>query len=414
VTVDTQTAYALALCADMVPVEMREATGRKLAEKLADNGNHMSTGFLGTRPLLPALSASGQHDLAAFLLQSHEFPSWGYEVDQGATSIWERWDSYTKEEAFGRHNAAMNSFSHYAFGAVCEWMFRTLAGIDSDGPGYSRIIIRPTPPAVGSNAMHKPIDWVRASYDSIQGTIRSDWKIEGDRFHLNVTIPANTTGTVFLPTEDASQITESGDALTNHPHVKLQRDGGGHAVLSVASGHYEFVAPNGVPKAAVALKTSKPKDKSINPDGIDITGATELVSWDFASAADAAKWTHNKSVDLVGRDGQAFLVAIGPDSQMATTLPSELTGRLVIALRAKPAKGATCQFFWASPVQGFNGSRQSQRPLSPTDQVNTYLFTITGDGPLKKIRFDPFATYNKRTKPAEMMIERIIIYRLDE
>ena len=194
--VNTQTAQALALFADLVPKSKREATGRHLAKMIADNGNHMSTGFLGTRPLLPVLSASGQHDLATFLLQSREFPSWGYEISNGATTIWERWDSYTKEDAFGRHNAAMNSFSHYAFGAVCEWMFHTLAGIQSDGPGYEKIIIHPHPPAAGSNAMHQPIDWVRASYESIRGTIRSDWKVEGDEFHLQVTVPANTTATV--------------------------------------------------------------------------------------------------------------------------------------------------------------------------------------------------------------------------
>jgi len=108
------------------------------------------------------------------------------------------------------------------------------------------------------------------------------------------------------------------------------------------------------------------------------------------------------------------LVATGPDSQMATTLPAELTGRLVIALRAKPAKGATSQFFWASSSQGFHASRQSQRSLAPTDQVNIYLFAVTSNGALQKIRFDPFATYNKRAKPAEMMIEEILIYRLEQ
>jgi alpha-L-rhamnosidase len=147
-------------------------------------------------------------------------------------------------------------------------MFRTLAGIQSDGPGFHKVTIHPHPPAVGSNAMHKPIDWVRASYKSIQGTIRSDWKIEGDRFHLSVTIPANTTATVFLPTDDASQITESGDTVRNHPHAKLLRYENGNAVLSIASGDYEFLARGGVSKAAIALKTSKPKDVSVNPDGI--------------------------------------------------------------------------------------------------------------------------------------------------
>ena len=110
-SVNTQTAYALALFADLIPERLIDTSGRKLAEMIDANGNHMSTGFLGTRPLLPVLSSVGQHDLAVFLLQSHEFPSWGYEIDQGATTIWERWDSYTKEDGFGRHNAAMNSFA---------------------------------------------------------------------------------------------------------------------------------------------------------------------------------------------------------------------------------------------------------------------------------------------------------------
>ena len=219
ITVKTQTAHALALFAKLVPDDMRKDTGQRLAEMIALNGNHMATGFLGTRPLLPVLSSAGQHDLATFLLQSHEFPSWGYEIDQGATSIWERWDSYTKEDGFGRHNAAMNSFAHYAFGAVCEWMFRTLAGIESDGPGYSKIIIRPTPPAPESNAQHEPISWVKASYDSIRGRITSDWKIEGDRFLVDVHIPANTTATVFIPAADPRHVTEGGKPLSDVEHV---------------------------------------------------------------------------------------------------------------------------------------------------------------------------------------------------
>ena len=137
----------------------------------------MTTGFLGTRPLLPVLSDVGEHDLAVKHFQSRKFPSWGYEVEQGATTIWERWNSYTKENGFGgTQNAAMNSFAHYSFGAVCEWMFFRLAGIDTDGPGYQRIIIRPSPPAPGSNPAREPIHWVKAHYDSIHGRIVSNWR----------------------------------------------------------------------------------------------------------------------------------------------------------------------------------------------------------------------------------------------
>ena len=159
----------------------------------------MATGFLGTRPCLPVLSSVGHHDLAVRLLQSREFPSWGYEVEQGATTIWERWDSYTKEDGFGRHNAAMNSFSHYAFGAVCEWMFATLAGIDTETAGFQHLRIAPQPPSEGSNPHHAPIDWVRARYDSIHGTVAVAWQQEATRFTLDVTVPPNTTATVVLP-----------------------------------------------------------------------------------------------------------------------------------------------------------------------------------------------------------------------
>ncbi len=413
VKVPTQSAQALALFADLIPEAQREATGKRLAEMIAENGNHMSTGFLGTRPLLPVLSASGQHDLATFLFQSREFPSWGYEIDNGATTIWERWDSYTREDAFGRHNAAMNSFSHYAFGAVCEWMFQTLAGIQSDGPGYEKIIIRPTPPAPASNAMHKPIDSVDASYDSIRGLIRSSWKLSDGRFSLDVTIPANTTATIYLPTSDVDSILESGNALAGVVGVKFLRTENGHSVLRVGSGKYSFTSSSSISPATQPLKTSKPKDMSINPEKIDMTNAKLLTRWDFTKSSDVDQWKDRKSVDVVKREGNAYVVATGDDSQMAVRLDKEHSGRLVIALRAMPSKGATSQFFWAAPNRGFNGAQQSQRPLTATDEVHDYLFSIPEDTVIKGLRFDPFATYDQYADKGEMLIESISIYQLD-
>ena len=162
-------------------------------------------------------------------------------MEQGATTIWERWNSYTKDKGFGGpQNAEMNSFAHYSFGAVCEWMFSRLAGIQTDGPGYEHIIIRPTVASPGSNPDRKPIDWVRAHYDSIHGRIASEWKLEGGRFSLNVTIPANTTATVYLPVGDASAITESGQDLARAPGLKLLRAEGGFVVLVAESGTYRF------------------------------------------------------------------------------------------------------------------------------------------------------------------------------
>jgi alpha-L-rhamnosidase len=238
--VDTQTAHVLALDFGLLPDALRKPAADRLAAKIAKNGHRMTTGFLGTKPLLPVLSANGHHDLAVRLFQSRQFPSWGFEVVNGATTIWERWDSYTKEEGFGRHNAAMNSFSHYAFGAVCEWMFRDLAGIDTDGPGYRKILIRPGPPSPGSNPDVKPIDRVKASYGSRRGPIAVEWSREAKRFVLRVEIPANTTATVLLPAADAATITEGGKPLAEAAGVRLLRMEGGRAVLEIGSGRYAF------------------------------------------------------------------------------------------------------------------------------------------------------------------------------
>ncbi len=240
---DTQTAYALALYMDLLPENLRAAAGERLAKKIEKNDWVMGTGFIGTRPLLPVLTGNGQNNLAVRLLQTHKYPSWGYEIEQGATTIWERWNSFTKDKGFGgEQNAAMNSFSHYAFGAVCEWMFTQLAGIDSDGAGYKRILIRPNPPAPDSNPEQKPIDWVRAHYDSIRGRISSDWKSDGGKFELTITIPANTTATVYVPAADRKEVSESGNELSKAKGVKFLRQDGDRVVLAVESGTYHFTA----------------------------------------------------------------------------------------------------------------------------------------------------------------------------
>ena len=249
-TVDTQTAYALALFVDLVPENLRKKSGKILADKLragetADNSG-MTTGFLGTRPLLPVLTSVGENDLAVKHFQSRKFPSWGYEVEQGATTIWEHWDSYTKAHGFGgtdgQQNAGMNSFAHYSFGAVCEWMINDLAGIQSDGPGYEKIIIHPNPPSPGSNSAREPIHWVKAHYDSIHGRISSEWRRTENSFELKIEIPANTTATVYLPAKNVDSIRVGWRSLANSKDVKFLRLENGYAVLAVESGTYRFVS----------------------------------------------------------------------------------------------------------------------------------------------------------------------------
>ena len=247
-TVDTETAYALALYMDLIPAGLRAQSGTILADKIrsgetAENSG-MTTGFLGTRPLLPVLTSVGENDLAVKHFQSRKFPSWGYEVDQGATTIWEHWDSFTKANGFGgmdgKQNASMNSFAHYSFGAVCEWMINDLAGIQSDGPGYEKIIIHPHPPNPGSDTEHTPIHWVKAHYDSIHGRIASEWKRTKNKFELEVEIPANTTATIYLPAKNSEAIRVGWHSLASADGVKFLRMENGCAVLAVESGNYRF------------------------------------------------------------------------------------------------------------------------------------------------------------------------------
>jgi len=239
-SVKSQTAHVLALAFNLLTEEQKTIAAETLADQISRNGYRMATGFLGTKELLPVLSANGYHDLAVRLFQSRKLPSWGHEVVNGATSIWERWDSYTKEDGFGRHNAAMNSFSHYAFGAVCEWMFRTLAGIDTADVGYSHVLLRPMPPSLKSNPDNTPIHWVKASYDSINGRIKSAWRLEKSVFRYDITVPPNTTASVFLPTASIEAVTESGRPISRRDAVEIRSIEGHPIVLEVGPGSYSF------------------------------------------------------------------------------------------------------------------------------------------------------------------------------
>lgn len=185
-TGDTQTAYAMAFAFDLVPANRRAQVADRLRESVARRGFTVGTGFIGTALLLPALSETGQSDIAYRLLTNTRYPSWGYMIEKGATTIWELWNSDTE-------GPAMNSRNHFAFGSVAEWIQRYLGGIDVDpaAPGYKQFIIRPH---IGG-----ALSYARTEYDSPYGTIRSHWTRAGDGYTLRVTVPVNTTARVILP-----------------------------------------------------------------------------------------------------------------------------------------------------------------------------------------------------------------------
>lgn len=237
----SQTACVLALQFELVPASNRSMIANQLVALIERNQHRMSTGFLGTKPLLPALTAAGKHTLAMRLFQSREFPSWGYPVVNGATSIWERWDSFTKENGFGGdNNASMNSFSHYAFGAVCQWMFQNLAGIDTDGAGYKKILLKPINPFVGNTTPNEPIHWVKASYESPAGPIKVEWQLDKSRYEYSVQVPANTSATLYLPTRPLDAIQINGGPMNEAKGARFRQYEEGSSVFELEPGTYHF------------------------------------------------------------------------------------------------------------------------------------------------------------------------------
>jgi alpha-L-rhamnosidase len=227
---DTQTGYVLALWFNLLPEGKREAAQRYLVEDIQKRDMHLSTGFNGTAYLMPTLAAIGHNDVAYRLLLNDTFPSWGYSIKHGATSIWERWDGWTADKGF--QDPGMNSFAHYSFGAVARWMFQSVAGIDTDGPGYERLIIRPEP--------NEGLSWVKASYRSLHGSIASEWKTTDQGLTLEVTVPANTTATVYVPADKPERVTEGGKPAADAEGVKFLRAEPGKAVYAVGAGQYRF------------------------------------------------------------------------------------------------------------------------------------------------------------------------------
>lgn len=186
---ETQTGYVLALGFDLLDEAEAKLAAGHLVRDIESRGWHLSTGFVGTRDLMDVLVKIEREDVAFRLLHNTTFPSWGFPIQHGATSIWERWDGWTPEKGF--QDPGMNSFAHYAYGAVVGWMFQEMGGIQPLEPGFGRIRIAPR--------VDPKLDWLRCRYDSVRGLIRSEWKKVDGKLELTVEVPPNTTAEVRVP-----------------------------------------------------------------------------------------------------------------------------------------------------------------------------------------------------------------------
>ena len=226
-----QTPTALALHADLVPANLIQAAVAELVADITSRGNHLSTGFAGTACLLPVLSEAGRDDIAYKLLLQTTYPSWGYMVNQGGTTIWERWNNDVVCE---KRVDPTCSFNHFCFGSVVEWLYRYLAGIDLEpqDAGFRRLRIRPR---IGPG-----LDHVQAHYDSIRGPVKTRWDLHGSDVTLAVTLPPGARAEVHVPAPHPDRVRESGFRAATSPGVRFLRMEAGAAVFETAAGDYVF------------------------------------------------------------------------------------------------------------------------------------------------------------------------------
>jgi alpha-L-rhamnosidase len=227
---DTQTVYLLALHFGLLPEEVREKAAQRLVADIERHDWHLTTGFIGVSLLCPVLTEAGYADVAYRLLLNETFPSWGYSIRHGATTIWERWDGWTEENGF--QTALMNSFNHYSLGSVTQWLYEYVAGIrlPPERPGYEHVVIAPTP---------GPLDHASAAFRSVRGEIKSGWQRTADGLSVSVDVPANVTATVVLPGGGA--VTEGGVDAREAAGVQELRRENGSWIAEIGSGSYEFL-----------------------------------------------------------------------------------------------------------------------------------------------------------------------------
>ena len=229
---NTQTAYVLALNFDMLPESQRAQAAQRLADNVKSYDNHLTTGFLGTPYLCHVLTRFGYDSVAYDLLLQDTYPSWLYPVTMGATTIWERWDGIKPDSTF--ETPSMNSFNHYSYGAIGDWMYRSVAGIDTytDQPGYKHIRIMPH---IGGD-----LSFANADLRTYYGTVSSHWKLDHNKIQLDIEIPANTKATVYIPGNSVESVMEGNVALSSLKDVKVLGKEGNYVVVEVGSGKYRF------------------------------------------------------------------------------------------------------------------------------------------------------------------------------
>jgi alpha-L-rhamnosidase len=283
--------YALALAFNLLtPAQSNLVAGKLTAAVSAQNG-HPSTGMVTTHLLLPALTAIGRSDLAYQMLEKTDYPSWGYEVGLGATTIFELWNSVNGDGTVNTSQDGMNSLNHANFGTCAEWCYRGILGIDLLQPGFKKILINPQ---IGGG-----LSSASGSYDSIQGAIASAWQFTNNILALNVTIPANSTAEIHVPTTQANAITESGVPAAESPGVTYVGVSNGTAIYAVGSGNYSFSSRYSVPVQPILVLTTT--NQTGSGSGTFYPGWTVMTNGSLIAGMSPSQTSGNFSEEVAGR-----------------------------------------------------------------------------------------------------------------
>ncbi|WP_053227235.1 alpha-L-rhamnosidase [Solirubrobacter soli] len=361
----SQTSYVLALKFGLVPDNLEQQAFDRLALDVSGRGNHLSTGFLGTPFLLNVLQDGGRGDLAYKILTQDSYPSWGYMLSRGGTTIWERWDGIRPDGSL--QDAGMNSFNHYGLGSIGDWLYDDVGGLAPKDPGYKTQLVDP---AVGE--LRSAGSAVKTSY----GEAKTSWSRDAaGRLSIDVDLPVNTRAEVHVPLADGQQALESGKPANTQPGVTYKGTTNGDAVYEVGSGSYRFLAAtvdatsvdtpvSGNVPATLALSLNPASFGAFTP-GLAKDYAATLTGVVTSTAGDATLTVHDPSATATGR-----LV----NGSFALAQPLQIEG--------KPVSGAsnpTPLKSWAAPISNDPLTLAATQSIGANEALRTgsYAKTLT-------------------------------------
>ncbi|MCI8361266.1 MAG: family 78 glycoside hydrolase catalytic domain [Clostridiales bacterium] len=330
----SQAGYVLALAFGLLDEDKCQAAADKLVENIQRRGNHLTTGFTSISRLCPTLSKYGYEDVAYTLLTNKTYPSWGYSIERGATTIWERWDSCLPDGTidYSGDKGGMNSLNHYSFGSVSEWMFTNSLGIELDSAqaGFKTFVLQPEP----YKNREIDISYAKGSYDSIRGTISSDWSFDKNgKLVYKATVPANTTATLYLPVEETDTVYEGKTLAKDAEGVAFVKYEDGKAIYTLKSGSYRFAL---APAETVTDRVTVSADVTVAVQG-KTTQLTAKVLGDGASQK--VKWTVSGGKAGTSIDQNGLLTVAADETAKTLTVTAaaaddpSVTGSLQLSVR---------------------------------------------------------------------------------